>query len=391
MKVIIYCDGGSRGNPGVAGSGTVVYAADGKTTLREIVYVVGRQHTNNVAEYHGLLRGLEAAADLGASEVEIHMDSKLVVEQMNGRWKIKHPDMQKLAVIARKLLAGFDSYSIGWVPRAQNKVADALSNDAMDACAAGHPEGIVGGGPAEPADAAETDEPADAPAPEESGADPDSPAQTTASNMDWLGSRAGVVRMVLLRHGETERSKAKAYAGLGDVALTDKGRAQAKAAAKAVAARGIDAIVASPLARCQETAQALAEEIGAPVVTVEGLRELDFGAWEGKTFAEAHAQDPQLHEEWLADTAVAPPGGESLQALHRRVRKVRRELQAEYAGRTIAVVSHVNPIKSFVRQALDSGPLTFQHLFLDLASITEVEFWETGSLVRGVNDTGHLR
>ena len=84
MKVAVFTDGGSRGNPGVAGSGAVVYGEAGET-LAEIVYVVGAKSSNNVAEYHGLLRGLEAAADLGATEVAVSMDSKLVVEQMNGR------------------------------------------------------------------------------------------------------------------------------------------------------------------------------------------------------------------------------------------------------------------------------------------------------------------
>ncbi|WP_415528562.1 reverse transcriptase-like protein, partial [Corynebacterium gottingense] len=132
MKVSVFTDGGSRGNPGVAGSGAVVYGEGGET-LAEIVYVVGSKSSNNVAEYHGLLRGLEAAAELGATEVAVSMDSKLVVEQMNGRWKIKHPDMQKLAVKARKLAGGFDRVTYTWVPRAKNKKADELSNKAMDA------------------------------------------------------------------------------------------------------------------------------------------------------------------------------------------------------------------------------------------------------------------
>ena len=127
VKVIIYADGGSRGNPGIAGSGTVIYAADGTTILDEIVYVVGKKSTNNVAEYYGLLRGVERAAELGATDVEFYMDSKLVVEQINGRWKIKHPDMQKLAVEAKKTINTFESFSLAWVARARNSVADKLS------------------------------------------------------------------------------------------------------------------------------------------------------------------------------------------------------------------------------------------------------------------------
>ena len=144
MKVSVYTDGGSRGNPGVAGSGSVVYGADG-TTLAEVAYVVGKKASNNVAEYHGLLRGLEAARDLGADEVDVYLDSKLVVEQMSGRWKIRHPDMLKLALQARELAQGFSNVSYTWVPRAKNKEADELSNVAMDAAARGDSPGIVAG------------------------------------------------------------------------------------------------------------------------------------------------------------------------------------------------------------------------------------------------------
>jgi len=144
MQVTMYCDGGSRGNPGVAGSGSVVYDASGET-LAEIAYVVGKKSSNNVAEYYGLIRGLEACAQIGATHVDVFMDSKLVVEQMTGRWKIKHPDMQKLAREARELASGFVKVTYTWVPRAKNKKADELSNVAMDAAARGDKPGIVKG------------------------------------------------------------------------------------------------------------------------------------------------------------------------------------------------------------------------------------------------------
>lgn len=386
-KVVIFADGGARGNPGVAGSGTVVYNADRTKILREIAYVVGIKATNNVAEYHGLLRGLEAACELGATDVEFYMDSKLVVEQVSGRWKIKHPDMQELALKARKIITGFDSFSIQWVPRAKNKVADALSNDAMDAAAAGHAPGIVGGDVQQQADDAAGDAAAG-----DAGAAGDAVAPS-----DWLADRGPVTTFVLLRHGQTEMSAAKQYCGHADPDLTDLGKRQALAAARALAGQfgtgeqcGIDKLVASPLRRCQQTAAAVAQTLGIEVETADGLIELDFGAWDGLTFTEAHQRDRDIHDQWLHDASVAPPGGESLQALHRRVRTTRRELQQRYSGKRVLVVSHVNPIKSFLRQGLDAGPATFTRLFLDLAGISEVEFWEGGSVVRGVNDVGHL-
>ncbi|AMO92451.1 bifunctional RNase H/acid phosphatase [Corynebacterium simulans] len=389
MKLVIYADGGSRGNPGIAGSGTAVYSADRQQLLREIAYVVGKKSTNNVAEYHGLLRGLEAAVELGADEVDFFMDSKLVVEQMNGRWKIKHPDMQALALEARKLIDQIGTFNLSWVPRAKNKVADALSNVAMDAAAAGEPVGFVG----------DTEQADQAPAVQETASvEPGEPAAASQPS-DWMAEQGPVTRFILVRHGQTAMSVAKQYSGHADPELTEFGRKQALAAAQALADTPVDAIVCSPLKRCQQTAQAIARSVrpaGADkdaleVETVAGLIEVDFGLWEGKTFAEAHAADGELHGQWLEDASVACPGGESLQQVHRRVRKTRQELQEKYAGKTVVVVSHVNPIKSFIRQSLDAGPVTFNRLFLDLASISIAEFWDGGSMLRGFNDVGHLQ
>ena len=389
MKLVIYADGGSRGNPGIAGSGTAVYSADRQQLLREIAYVVGKKSTNNVAEYHGLLRGLEAAVELGADEVDFFMDSKLVVEQMNGRWKIKHPDMQALALEARKLIDQIGTFNLSWVPRAKNKVADALSNVAMDAAAAGEPVGFVG----------DTEQADQAPAVQETASVELGEPAAASQPSDWMAEQGPVTRFILVRHGQTAMSVAKQYSGHADPELTEFGRKQALAAAQALADTPVDAIVCSPLKRCQQTAQAIARSVrpaGADkdaleVETVEGLIEVDFGLWEGKSFAEAHAADGELHGQWLEDASVACPGGESLQQVHRRVRKTRQELQEKYAGKTVVVVSHVNPIKSFIRQSLDAGPVTFNRLFLDLASISIAEFWDGGSMLRGFNDVGHLQ
>lgn len=385
MKLVIFADGGSRGNPGIAGSGTAVYNADRSQLLKEIAYVVGQKSTNNVAEYHGLLRGLEAAVELGADEVEFYMDSKLVVEQMNGRWKIKHPDMQKLAIEARRLLDQIPSFSLEWVPRAKNSVADALSNVAMDAAAKGDPAGILDMGSGDGAEAVAAD--SQDVSGEVGGTSPSTASSTAA---DWRPETGQSTRFILLRHGQTAMSAAKQYSGRANPELTELGKKQALAAAQALADTHIDAVVCSPLRRCQQTAAAVVKGRELRVETVEDLIEVDFGRWEGKTFAEADAADPELHARWLKDTSVACPGGESLRAVHRRVTAARRELQQRYAGQTILVVSHVNPIKSFVRQALDSGPQTPNHLFLELASVSEVEFFDGGSTLHRFNDVGHL-
>src|SRR6201993_1056581 len=138
MKVIVEADGGSRGNPGPAGFGSVVWSEDHSTVLAEVKEAIGTA-TNNVAEYRGLIAGLTEAARLGATEVEARLDSKLVVEQMSGRWKVKHPDIAGLHGQARRLAAGFEHVSFTWVPREQNSHADRLANEAMDAAAARAP------------------------------------------------------------------------------------------------------------------------------------------------------------------------------------------------------------------------------------------------------------
>ncbi|WP_009957048.1 reverse transcriptase-like protein, partial [Mycobacterium intracellulare] len=151
MKVVIEADGGSRGNPGPAGYGAVVWTEDRATVLAENKQAIGRA-TNNVAEYRGLIAGLDDALKLGASEAAVYLDSKLLVEQMSGRWKVKHPDLIELHAQARALAARFDRISYSWIPRERNSHADRLANEAMDAAARAN-------------GAAETPEPAEEPEP----------------------------------------------------------------------------------------------------------------------------------------------------------------------------------------------------------------------------------
>lgn len=384
MKLVIEADGGSRGNPGVAGSGTVVYSDNKAEVLKEIAYVVGTKATNNVAEYRGLLEGLKAARELGATSVDVYMDSKLVVEQMSGRWKIKHPDMKVLAIEAKEIASGIGSVSYTWIPREKNKRADALSNVAMDAAAAGKPVGVVG------------DSAASASVASVAGSDSVSGKEdlncTETKPTNWNGATTDPTRFLLLRHGQTAMSAARLYSGRSNPELSELGEKQAAAAARRLAQTGgIDAIVSSPLTRTMQTAEAAAAALGMKVRVIDDLIETDFGLWDGKSFSEAHEQDPELHTKWLTDSSVAPPGGESLQAVNRRVKKARESLQREYGAANILVVSHVTPIKAIMRQALDAGPSFFQKAHLDLASLSIAEFYEDGpTCIRLFNDTSHL-
>ena len=365
MKVIVEADGGSRGNPGPAGYGSVVWSADRSAVLAESKQAIGRA-TNNVAEYRGLIAGLEEAAKLGATEVEVYMDSKLVVEQMSGRWQVKHPDLRALLKQAKAVDARFDRISYAWIPRAENSHADRLANEAMDA-------------------AAELEEAESAPEPVASVEAPPSPAS-------WTGARGAPTRFLLLRHGQTELSTQRRYSGRGNPALTDVGRRQAEAAAQHLGRiGGVAAVITSPLQRAYDTAAKSAKALGLDVVVDDDLIETDFGAWEGLTFGEAAERDPELHRTWLRDTSISPPDGESFDSVLDRVQRVRSRVTAEHAGETVLVVSHVTPIKTLLRLALDAGPGILYRLHLDLASLSIAEFYpDGGSSVRLVNETSYL-
>lgn len=133
MKLVIHVDGGSRGNPGPAAIAAVLSTPDGEVVAdaKETIGVA----SNNVAEYKALLLGLARARELGASEVEVVNDSELVQKQINGQYKVKHPDMKPLYAQSLDALGQFDAWLVRSVPRAQNKDADALVNQALDAAA----------------------------------------------------------------------------------------------------------------------------------------------------------------------------------------------------------------------------------------------------------------
>ncbi len=360
-KLIVEADGGSRGNPGPAGYGALVRDAETGRLLAERAASVGRA-TNNVAEYGGLVAGLQAALDLDPSaQVEVRMDSKLVVEQMSGRWQIKHPDMKKLAVQARDISKQLGSVRYTWVPRAQNGAADALANSAMD----GRP--VRRDLATEPVVVEDDAQPVTEPA----------PVVTTVTH--------------LLRHGRTEHTPERRFSGSSDVPLSQVGRAEAAAAAQHLAGRGIDVVVCSPLQRTRQTAEAAAEVLGVPVTTDADLRELDFGDWEGLTADEAQAKSPLAFRRWSAAIDVKPPGGESILEVSARVARARQRLLDQHAGKTVLVVSHVTPIKLLLAAGLGVGEAIVHRLFLEAASLSTVTWSSDGrSSVRLVNDTSHL-
>ncbi|MBO0870226.1 MAG: histidine phosphatase family protein, partial [Micromonosporaceae bacterium] len=210
----------------------------------------------------------------------------------------------------------------------------------------------------------------------------------------WEPPATEATRLILVRHGETELTAQRRYSGRGDPPLSERGRSQALAAARAVAARMPDvaAVVSSPLSRCTGTAQPIAEALGGvPVVVDTDLIECDFGAWEGHTFAEVRERWPVELEKWLASPVVAPPGGESFRSVQLRVRVAAARVREAYPGRTTVLVSHVTPIKLILGDALAAGDELLYRLYLEPAGLSIVDFWaDSGVAVRAVNETGHL-
>ncbi|MDQ6875404.1 MAG: bifunctional RNase H/acid phosphatase [Actinomycetota bacterium] len=360
--LLVEADGGSRGNPGPAGYGAVVRDAVTGEVLAERSAAIGRA-TNNVAEYEGLLAGLRAATELGGGPVEVRLDSKLLVEQMSGRWRVKHEDLKPLASEAARLVRGLGSVTFTWVPRLRNADADRLANEAMDAAA-----GIR----------------RRAAPPREMGA--------ANSEVGWLENRPAPTTTLLLRHGQTPLSVEKRFSGRGDAALTPAGQAQARALAARVAELPrVDAVVSSPLRRARQTAQVVADALHLPVVEEEGLAETDFGTWDGYTMADVRSQWPDELDAWLASADVAPPGGESFTATELRVRRARDRILRDHAAATVAVVSHVTPIKILLRLALEAPPRSLFRMHLDLTGVSEVDWYAEGpAIVKRMNDTAHL-
>jgi ribonuclease H / adenosylcobalamin/alpha-ribazole phosphatase len=196
---------------------------------------------------------------------------------------------------------------------------------------------------------------------------------------------------LLLRHGQTPMSVQKRYAGRSDVPLTDTGIRQAAAAAKRLASAGIGVIVTSPLQRAVQTAEEVAAVTGTPVVTDDGFRETDFGAWEGLTFAEVRERWPSEITAWLADPAVAPPGGESFAEVSERVTIALNRVLANRGRQTVLIVSHVTPIKTLVAAALLAPPPALYRMHLDVAALCEIDWYPDGpAVLRSFNDTAHL-
>ncbi len=378
-RLVVEADGGSRGNPGPSAYGAVVREAATGEVLIELADHLGVT-TNNVAEYTGLLEGLRAAMDIDPdAEIEARLDSKLVVEQMSGRWAIKNDTLRRIALQARDVVPR-ERVTFTWVPREQNKAADKLANESMDAVERGR----VGLIRRIRTDAYEV----------ESEADPVPPGPRPAV-VGWGPDIGPPTVTVIVRHGVTAHSLERRFSGSGgkyDPPLVDLGIAQAEAAAGEVALRGGgDLLVSSPMLRTRETAAIIGARVGLTPVTVPGLEEGRFGEWDGFTFAEVMARWPDEMSAWLASPDVAPPGGESLAQISARVNGALAGLLAEHAGRRILVAAHVGTIRSMTARALLAPLLSMNRMELAPSSITTLTWYADGNAsMRSFGESTHL-
>ena len=381
VNLIVEADGGSRGNPGRAGSGAVVINADTGEVILEVAKFIGVA-TNNVAEYLALKAGLEGAIHINpAARILVRMDSKLVIEQMSGTWKIKHPDMIQLAAEVQKIARGHDIKWM-WIPREENTRADALANKAMD-------EGID-------SEISSEGETLRSPIVE---FNQSAPSSVRAPG----GVTAPLTTVVLIRHGRTHLTESKRISGRGgeDPKLSDLGRIDARLAAEAIAQIGksgpwsylspVSAIVSSPIQRTQDTANIIANEIGLPVSINEDIAEISFGDWDGFTNEEVKLKWPAEFSAWQGSWDAAPPNGESLKDFDARVTRGLLAIVEAHAGKTVAIVSHVMPIRGIARKAMEGGVSAYWSPQISPCSISIMRFWgDQAAEVITLNSTSHL-
>jgi probable phosphoglycerate mutase len=200
---------------------------------------------------------------------------------------------------------------------------------------------------------------------------------------------------VLLRHGEAEGNAELRYLGTTDAPLTARGREQARQLSQAVAAFRLAAIYTSPCRRARETAELVGASTKLPVVVQSRLREEDYGAWENRTRAEVLAHYPEALAAWEAGDVITPPGGESLAEVQARTVACADTLAVAHAGESVALVSHVGPIKALVCAALGLPLVGARRMWLDPASICIVDWrvdttGQVAGTLRIFNAVAHL-
>jgi len=366
--LILFADGASRGNPGPASLGAVL-VRDGEEIAR-----ISKQlgvRTNNYAEYSAVIAGLEYVIQHDLEKnLLIRMDSKLVVEQLSGRWKIKHPDLMELARVAQSLLRQLNA-RLEWIPRELNFLADEAANQALDGLAEEEEVQVLSSG--------------------------------QQASIQPLSIRAPRVRseptvVYVIRHGHTSSTESKLISGsLDDPELSELGKLEAVAASRAInelsqrfnLQRPV-LIAHSDMKRTTQTAQAISKEQSAPIRADSRLREISFGDWEGRSMQELEG-DSSIIDSWRGSVSQKPPGGESILDLEARVLRSLSDLVAEHTGSSFAIVSHMMPLRTIAKRALGSSSASHWSLQFAPGSVSVYRFFgEELTEVFCLNSCEHL-
>lgn len=351
FMIFIYCDGASRGNPGPASYGVSIVDETGKA-IAEFGEQLGIR-TNNYAEYQGVIAALRYLSGAEYREITIRMDSKLVIEQLAGRWKVKSPDMRELVTEASRLLGPFDA-SLEWIPREQNSRADELANLALDGEVVEF----------EPANI------------ELAGIQPRSiraPRQTKEP-----------VTFVLVRHGHTQMTEKDLIAGGDgdDPELSELGRLDASSAADAIPKLleyfnlpEVAKIIHSPMTRTTQTANAIQHQLGVDTKADERLREIGFGSWNGHEMTTIRSEYPDKVTRWQGSMSEKPEGGESISDLVARIKPLITELSDEFSGQSVVLVSHMMPVRTISALSAPGAENLFWSTNFSPGSVSIVRFF----------------
>lgn len=346
--LVLYTDGASRGNPGEASLGAVL-VQDG-LEIGRVSQRLGVR-TNNYAEYSAVIAGLEYVLmhNLGPV-VHVKMDSRLVVEQLTGRWQIKHPELRELARTAHGLMSKLD-VSLEWIPREQNALADEAANQALDR------------------------------------------QEHEATSTEFASIQPASIRaprvstepttLYLVRHGKTASTESKLVSGsLDDPPLSDTGRAHSELAARAIEdlsnRHGLpmpSLIVHSDLVRAAQTAQLISSSLSLPLRPDTRLREISFGEWESRPMAEIEKASPALVDSWRGSVLAAPPGGESISSMERRVKQALNNFVGEFQGGAAVVVAHMMPLRAITSIAMSLPSAGYWSLQFEPCSVSVVRFF----------------
>jgi probable phosphoglycerate mutase len=248
-----------------------------------------------------------------------------------------------------------------WIPRDENSHADRLANKALDGESAHKPAAVI--------------------------------QQNYLT--DRLRSAEIPTFIYFIRHGETVLTPTRKFSGTGslDPELMQDGLDQADLVAEEAAKLGADVLIASPLKRTTQTAQAIARTTGLEIIFDESWYELSFGDWDGKSIEEVKAEDPDAYQAWLNSTAYAPGGGESYDDASIRIEEALEKLVAQYPGKKVIVVTHNGVIKTAIKLAMGAPAEAVFHVDATPCSISSISIWPSDGLraVRSVNERGHLR